>query len=99
MTEMNLNWMKLSTKNKKTLKLVFEDPTRADLDWNDFVSLYLALGGDPVKAGKTGGSRARLTLNGVRAVLHRPHPGSTMKKGSVRSAREFLFRAGVSVET
>lgn len=41
------------------------------------------------------GSRIKVTLNDVYAVFHRPHPGSTVDKGSVRSVRPFLINAGV----
>ena len=52
-----------------------------------------ALGAE-VTEGK--GSRVRLSLCGVRAVFHRPHPRKEMDKGSVRSMKEFLSRAGVA---
>lgn len=33
------------------------------------------------------------TLNGVRAVLHRPHPGHELSKPGVRAVRGFLIDA------
>ena len=42
------------------------------------------------------GSRVRIALNGVRAVLHRPHPQKETEKGAVRSIRRFLTEAGVT---
>ena len=55
--------------------------------------LLNALGAD-VTEGR--GSRVRVSLGGVRAVFHRPHPRKELDRGSVRSMKEFLTRAGVS---
>lgn len=41
------------------------------------------------------GSRVRVALNGVRAVIHRPHPRKETDKGALRSVRRFLDEAGV----
>ena len=41
------------------------------------------------------GSRVRVTLRGVRAVFHRPHPEKETDKGAVGSVRDFLDAAGV----
>jgi hypothetical protein len=84
----------LSGKHRRTLQRIFEEPTRADVQWDDFVALVVALGGEWRKPGRTGGSRRRAMLRGVRGLFHRPHPGSVMKKGSVESARVFLQNAG-----
>ncbi len=88
----------MSTKHCRTLCAVFEKPTRADVKWADFIALCKALGASFPKAGKTAGSRQRIELNGRKAVLHKPHPGPTMNKGSVESARDFLKAAGVTPE-
>ncbi len=42
------------------------------------------------------GSRVRIALNGVRAVIHRPLPQKETDKGAVRSMRRFLAEAGVT---
>ena len=88
--------MTLNANNCDTLCRIFADPTRADVDWDDFVRLVNALGGEWVKPGHTAGSRRRAKLNGRKGLFHSPHPGSLMKKGSVESAREFLSSAGVT---
>ncbi len=41
------------------------------------------------------GSRVRVSLEGVDAVFHRPHPRKEINKGAVRSVRRFLMEAGV----
>ncbi len=82
-------------KHRKTLLAIFEQPTRSDVRWNDFAFLIDKLGGTVKFGGRTGGSRRRVRLNGIRAVLHKPHPGPCMVKGSVESARDFLKAAGI----
>jgi len=88
--------MPLSSHQCRILCAIFEEPTRADIDWDDFVSLVKALGGKWLKPGKTGGSRRRAKLRDKKGLFHAPHPGSIMKKGSVESAREFLLKAGAT---
>lgn len=88
--------MSLSNRHCQTLCAIFESPTRADIRWTDFLALCRALGAQLPKSGKTAGSRQRIALRGRKAVLHKPHPEPTMKKGSVESAREFLKNAGAT---
>jgi hypothetical protein len=90
--------MSLSQRHCRTLCAIFEQPTRADIRWADFLALCRALGAQLPKAGKTAGSRQRIALRGRKAVFHKPHPEPTMKKGSVESARDFLTNAGVTPE-
>jgi hypothetical protein len=79
-------------KPDKTLAAVFRDPAPANLPWRDIESLLTALGAE-LSAGA--GSRLRVRLHGVRAVLHRPHPSSQATRPQVRSVRLFLQQAGV----
>ncbi|MFN3165763.1 MAG: type II toxin-antitoxin system HicA family toxin [Phycisphaeraceae bacterium] len=44
------------------------------------------------------GSRVRVSLRGVRAVLHRPHPSPQATRSQVRSIRTLLERAGIGPE-
>jgi len=80
------------SKTSKTLSRIFEDPVKADIKWKDIESLFSAQGA-AIKEGS--GSRIRVTLNGVKAVFHRPHPEPDTDKGAVKSVREFLRNAGV----
>lgn len=84
--------MKLGSKHRKTLRAVFEDPVRSDVEWADIEKLFVAAGGE-TSEGK--GSRVRVYLKGVRAVFHRPHPKKETDKGALKSVRSFLCRAGV----
>ena len=87
--------MKLSTKHLKTLRVIFEDPIRSDIEWTGIENLLLALGAE-LSDGR--GSRVRVYLKGVRAVFHRPHPRKETEKGALKSMRRFLTEAGVQLE-
>ena len=80
-------------KHDKTIRAIFEEPTRADIQWRDIESLVKYLGGK-IADGK--GSRIRVKLNDAKAVFHRPHPNKEAGKGCVESVRRFLERAGCS---
>lgn len=41
----------------------------------------------------------RVKLNNVKAVFHEAHPEKETNKGTVKSAREFLVKAGIEPET
>ncbi len=40
----------------------------------------------------------RVFLNGQKAVFHEPHPERVTNKGAVRSVREFMINAGISID-
>ncbi len=82
----------MNSKQKKTLAAIFTDPVKSDIEWKAIEGLLAALDAD-ISEGR--GSRVRLHLNGIRAVLHRPHPEKVTDKGAVKSMREFLRRAGI----
>ena len=82
----------MNKKHRKTLKAIWETPTRADIKWAAVESLVEALGGN-VREGN--GSRVRFELNGVRGNFHRPHPGNEAKRYQIRDFKEFLEAAGV----
>jgi hypothetical protein len=54
--------------------------------------LLVALGAE---VNEGAGSHVWVTLKGVRAVFHRPHPEQEAGKLMVRSVRDFLENAGV----
>jgi len=83
----------MNSKHRTTLKSVYADPVASNIKWSDIESLFLALGAD-VSEGR--GSRVRVSLHGVDAVFHRPHPHKETDKGAVRSVRRFLMTAGVN---
>jgi hypothetical protein len=83
----------MNQKQRRTLEAVFEDPVRSNILWRDIEALFKAAGGEITEGA---GSRERVSLNGVRAVFHRPHPKKETDKGAVRSVRRFLTEAGVT---
>ncbi len=85
--------MKLSSKHRKTLQAIFDNPVKSDVEWKKVESLLVALGGE-LSEGR--GSRIRVALNDVRAVFHRPHSQKETDKGALKSVRRFLKGAGIT---
>lgn len=83
----------MSSKHDKTLADVCTDPVKSNIRWADVESLFRHFGAEITEGA---GSRVRVTLNGVRAVFHRPHPSPYVDKGAVKSIRKFLTEAGVT---
>lgn len=83
----------MNSKHRRTLKKVFENPVRADVEWKDIESLIIALGGE-IKEAR--GSRVTIKLNNTPAVFHRPHPQKETDKGALKSIRRFLLSAGIN---
>ncbi len=83
----------MRTKHQRTLRAVFANPVRANVNWSDVEALLVACGAEIREAE---GSRVFFDLNGVAAVFHRPHPGKEAGKGALRAVRRFLAEAGVA---
>jgi HicA-like toxin of HicAB toxin-antitoxin system len=79
-------------RHRNTLQAVFADQVRANVPWVDIEALFIAAGAS-ISEGR--GSRVRVSLNGVDAVFHRPHPAKETDRGALRSVRRFLREAGV----
>jgi hypothetical protein len=82
----------VNNKHRRTLAAVFADPVRPGIAWTDVEALLRALGAE---LGEGRGSRVRVSLNGIDAVFHRPHPAKETDKGAVKSVRRFLREAGI----
>lgn len=82
----------MNKRHRRVLERIIEKPERSDIPWTDIELLIRAMGGE-ISEGK--GSRVRISLNGVRAVFHRPHPKRLTVKGAVKSLRRFLKEAEV----
>ena len=79
-------------KHENTLKKIFENPVRSNIEWSKIEKMLIHLGAE-ITEGK--GSRVRIVLNGIRAVFHRPHPKKETDKGALKSMRRFLEEVGV----
>ncbi len=82
----------MNNKQRQTLKAIFTSPVPSNIKWTDIESLFKALGAK-VSQGK--GSRVRVSLNGVKAVFHEPHPEKETNKGAVKAVKEFLQNADI----
>jgi hypothetical protein len=82
----------MNNKQRQTLMAIFSTPIPSNIKWTDIESLFKALGAE-VSQGK--GSRVRVSLNGIKAVFHEPHPEKETNKGAVKSVREFLENADI----
>jgi hypothetical protein len=85
----------MNKKQRQTLKAVFSLPVRSDIKWTSIENLFKALGAE-VAQGR--GSRVRVSLNGVKAVFHEPHPEKETDKGAVIAVKEFLINADIKPE-
>ena len=82
----------MNKRHRQTLKVIFENPVRSNVLWDDVEKLLIALGAE-LSEGR--GLRIRIALNGIRAVFHRPHPRKETDKGVIVSMRRFLTEAEV----
>jgi hypothetical protein len=83
---------RVNTKQRKTLELLFTIPPPTQIPWDDIVSLLQSLGAT-VK--QRAGSRIAISLNGIVAVFHEPHPERKARRLLIRDIRNFLRDAGV----
>lgn len=82
----------MNKRQRRTLEAVFTKPTPQDIRWAEIERLIRALGGE---VEQREGSRMALTLKGIRAVFHKPHPRPETDRNTVRDLKDFLERAGV----
>lgn len=79
-------------KHNRILTTIFSDPIQPGILWRDIEVMLTSLGAE---ISERKGSRVCISLNGVNAVFHRPHPRKETDKGSVAGLRRFLKEAGV----
>jgi len=70
-------------------------PRPSNLRWADIETLLAHLGA-VVREGK--GSAISVTLNGITAYFHRPHPGDKAKKWHIATALRLMEEAGVGLD-
>ncbi|ELS04159.1 hypothetical protein Xen7305DRAFT_00038870 [Xenococcus sp. PCC 7305] len=77
------------TRKEKLIQRLKNKPK--DFTWNELTSLLTGLGFSEVKTGKTGGSRRRfIHPSNIVIILHKPHPGSILKRYQIEQIIEVL---------
>jgi len=68
-----------------------------DFTWDELVRLLRQLGFEPVKGGKTSGSRHRFVqkASGLTISLHKPHPGKELKRYQIDQLLDFFSQEGM----
>lgn len=82
----------MGKKHNRTLNAIFSNPVRPGIVWQDIEAMLRNLGAE---INERRGSRICISLNGIDAVFHRPHPHKEADRGSINSIRRFLREAGV----
>ena len=68
----------------------------ADFTWDELVRLLRSFGYGDESRGRTSGSRVRFARAGYPPInLHRPHPGSILRRYQLRQLQEFLIAEGL----
>ena len=84
----------MSHKHDHLMRSIFQDPLPANIHWREIESLLKHLGAD---IEPSHGARFKITLNKVEAFLHHPHNSSTGSKTDIKTIREMLSHAGVTL--
>lgn len=85
----------MSSKHARTLREVFTDPTKANIEWDSIEKMLKHYG---AHLEERAGSRVAVEVNGVRSIFHRPHPQKEAKRSLVRAVREFCEESGIEPE-
>jgi hypothetical protein len=84
----------MNEKQRSTYAVLFAEPIRRNIVWDDVVSLIEALEGRVLQGD---GSRVWFDLNGVSLNIHSPHPQKELKRHQVKAVRDFLLNAEVDL--
>ena len=84
----------MNSKNRKTLKAIFDNPVNGNIEWRKIELLLLSLGA--VRTERAG-SAVSFVLNDIRVDFHRPHPDKEAFRYRVKDARKFLEQAGITL--
>ena len=66
----------------------------ADYTFNEARRLLISLGYVEYNKGKSSGLRVMFARDGIKILLHKPHPGNVMKQYAVRQLKEQLESTG-----
>lgn len=83
----------MNNRHRATLASIFVHPTPNNIRWDDVVSLFKALGAT-IDNAREGSRVAFLTATRI-GVYHKPHPGSTIGRATVRKMMRQLQEEGI----
>lgn len=86
----------MSHKHLHLLQSIYHDPVSANIHWREVESLLTHLG---ATVEPSHGARFRIVLNRVEGFLHHPHNSNTCSKQDIKTLREFLAHAGVTLSS
>lgn len=84
----------MSHKHLHLMQSIFQDPPSANIHWREVESLLNHLGAE---IEPSHGARFKVTLNKVETFLHHPHNSTTCSKTDIKSLRDILLHAGVTL--
>lgn len=84
----------MTKKHRRFLEEILNNPERSNVPWKEAEKVLVALGAR-VREGNF--SRARVELNGVKAVFQRPSADKITNKNAVVSLARFLREAKVDL--
>jgi hypothetical protein len=85
----------MNSKQSKTLKNIFSQPTKSNISWEDIEKFMLSIGAK-IKEGK--GSAGAFILKSKVFPFHRPHPQKEAKKYQIQDLKKFLIEQGVEYD-
>ena len=84
----------MNSKQYKTLKAIFDKPTRKNILWSDIEKLFIGLG---AKIVNKGGSVVTIKLSKRVHTFHRPHPAKEAAAYCVHNIKLFLMEQGITL--
>lgn len=84
----------MNSKQKKTLRAIFEKPTRKNILWEDIEKLFEGL---KAEIANKGGSVVTIKLGGRPQTFHRPHPEKEAPAYCVNNIRRFLIENRIKI--
>ena len=81
------------SKGEKLLERLLRLPK--DFTWDELTAVLVNLGYEPLKSGKTGGSRRKFVDQDKNIInLHKPHPENTVKEYALKQVIDQLKEKG-----
>ena len=81
------------SKGEKLLERLLRIPK--DFTWDELTAVLVNLGYEPLKSGKTGGSRRKFVDQDKNIInLHKPHPENTVKEYALKQVIDQLKEKG-----